>query len=156
MYYIVTHIWRGEAMARRERTRSFSARFSAALVEKLETHSGRIGESRARVAERLIEEGLQIEEFPGIMFRSGPTGRRPGIVAGPDVWEIVRDLKAAAKEGAQDPIDVIAAGTGLDRRKIELAAGYYAAYPDAVDDRIRLNEEAAERLRRALGVAPAA
>jgi hypothetical protein len=31
----------------------------------------------------------------------------------------------------------------------------YAAYPDDVDERIRLGEEAAERLRRALGVTPA-
>jgi hypothetical protein len=143
-------------MAQRKRTKSFSARFSADVLDRLETHSGRIGESRARVAERLIEEGLQIEEFPGIMFRSGPTGRRAGIVGGPDVWEIVRDLKGAAKEGAQDPIDVIAGSTGLDRRKVELAASYYAAYPDDVDDRIRLSEQAAERLRRALGVAPVA
>src|SRR5712691_573723 len=119
-------------MAQRKRTKSFSARFSADVLERLETHSGRIGESRARVAERLIEEGLQIEEFPGIMFRSGPTGRRAGIVGGPDVWEVVRDLKGAARAGARDPIEVIAGTTGLDRRKVELAASYYAAYPDDV------------------------
>ena len=143
-------------MARAKRTRSFSARFSAEVLEKLDTHSDRLGQSKARVAERLIDEGLQIEEFPGIIFRSGPTGRRAGIVGGPDVWEIVRDLKGAAGSGAQDPIEVITSVTGLDRSKIELAASYYAAYPDDVDDRIRMSVEAAERLRRALGVAPAA
>ncbi len=143
-------------MARGKRTKAFSARFSAEVVEKLDAHSGRVGESRARVAERLIEEGLQIEEYPGIIFRSGPTGRRAGIVGGPDVWEIVRDLKGAAREGAPDPIAMVADATGLDRRKLELAASYYAAYPDTVDDRIRMSEEAAERLRRALGVASAA
>jgi hypothetical protein len=140
-------------MAQRKRTKSFSARFSAEVVEKLDEHSSRIGESRARVAERLIEEGLQIEEYPGIVFRSGPTGRRAGIVGGPDVWEVVRDLKGAASGGAADPIGSVASVTGLDRRKVELAANYYAAYPDAVDARVRMNEEAAERVRRALGVA---
>lgn len=143
-------------MARGKRSKSFSARFSAEVLEKLDKHSVRVGESRARVAERLIEEGLQLEEFPGIIFRSGPAGRRAGVVGGPDVWEIVRDLKGAAKEGALDPIEVFATATGLDKRKVELAAHYYAAYPDDVDDRIRMNEEAAERLRHALGVAPAA
>lgn len=143
-------------MARNKRTRSFSARFSAEVLEKLETHSDRVGQSRARVAERLIDEGLQIEEFPGIIFRSGPTGRRAGVVGGPDVWEIVRDLKGAAEEGAPDPIEAVTRVTGLDRSKIELAASYYAAYPDDVDDRIRMNEEAADRLRRALGVTSAA
>jgi hypothetical protein len=39
---------------------------------------------------------------------------------------------------------------------VELAAGYYAAYPDDIDERIRMNEQAAERLRRALAVASAA
>ena len=72
------------------------------------------------------------------------------------MWEIVRDLKVAALEGATDPIGAVAAGTGLDRRRIDLAAGYYAAYPNDVDDRIRSSEEAAERLRRALGIPPAA
>lgn len=142
-------------MAGGKRTKSFSARFSAAVLDKLDAHSDRVGQSKARVAERLIDEGLQIEEFPGIIFRSGPTGRRAGIVGGPDVWEVIRDLKGAAGEGAQDPIDAITSVTGLDRSKIELAAGYYAAYPDDVDARIRLNEEAAERLRRALGVSSA-
>jgi hypothetical protein len=139
-------------VARGKRTKSFSARFSAEVVEKLEAHSGRIGQSKARVAERLIDEGLQIEEFPGIVFRSGPTGRRAGIAGGPDIWEIVRDLKGAAHEGSRDPIEAVSRVTGLDRSKVELAASYYAARPDAVDERIQMNEEATERLRRALGV----
>ncbi len=144
-------------MARGKRTKSFSARFSEELVDKLSEHSGRVGQSNARVAERLIDEGLQMEEFPGVVFRAGPTGRRAGIAGGPDVWEIVRDLKSAAQAGATDPIEAVSRSTGIDRTKIELAASYYAAYPDDVDDRIRLNEEAAERLRRALrGAASAA
>jgi hypothetical protein len=138
------------------RNKSFSARFSAEVVDKLEAHSSRIGESKARVAERLIDEGLQAEEFPGIIFRSGPAGRRAGVAGGPDVWEIVRDLKGAAAEGVQDPLDAVARATGLDRSKVDLAASYYAAYRDDVDERIRLEEEAAERLRRALGIHPAA
>lgn len=138
------------------RNKSFSARFSAEVVDKLEAHSSRIGESKARVAERLIDEGLQVEEFPGIIFRSGPAGRRAGVAGGPDVWEIVRDLKGVAAEGVQDPLDAVASATGLDRSKVDLAASYYAAYPDDVDERIRLEEEAAERLRRALGIHSAA
>ena len=142
-------------MSRGRRTRSFSARFSGEVLSKLETHSRRLGESKARVAERLIHEGLQLEEFPGITFRSGPTGRRAGIVGGPDVWEIVRDLKGAAEAGTQDPIGAVASATGLDRSKVELAASYYAAYPDEVDERIRMQKEAVRRLRRALGIVTA-
>ena len=102
-------------MAGSKRTKSFSARFSADLVKKLEAHGRRLGESKARLAERMITEGLQLEQFPGIIFRSGPAGRRAGVAGGPDVWEIVRDLKGVAAEGARDPIDAVARTTGLDQ-----------------------------------------
>jgi hypothetical protein len=144
-------------VARGKRTKSFSARFSEDLVAKLSEHSGRLGQSNARVAERLIEEGLRMEEFPGVVFRAGPTGRRAGIAGGPDVWEIVRDLKGAAQAGAADPIEAVSRSSGLDRGKVVLAASYYAAYPDDIDERIRLNQQAADRLRQALQhAAPAA
>jgi hypothetical protein len=134
-------------------TKSFSPRFSAEVVDMLDARSERLGQSKARVAERLIEEGLRIEELPGILFRSGPTGRRASI-AGPDVWEIARDLKAAAGEGATDPIEAVARIGALDRSAVELAASYYAAYPDDIDERIQMDEEAAERLRHILGSSP--
>jgi hypothetical protein len=143
-------------MSDAKRTRSFSARFSAEVVNELDSRSRRLGQSKARVAERLIEEGLRVEEFPGIVFRLGPTGRRAGIAGGPDVWEIARDLKGASREGARDPIGAVSQVSGLDRGVVELAASYYAAYPDDVDERIRVNDEAAERLRHALAAAPAA
>lgn len=97
-----------------------------------------------------------MEEFPGIMFRAGPTGRRAGVVAGPDVWEIVRDVKGTIAENVDDPVSAVSAVTGIDRSKVELAVRYYAAYPDEVDERIALNEQAAAALQRALGVASAA
>jgi hypothetical protein len=137
-------------MGRNKRTRSFSARFSVDLLDKLHEHSGRAGQSNARLAERLIDEGLQMEEFPGVVFRTGPTGRRAGLAGGPDVWEIVRDLRGAARAGAEDPVDMVSRATGIDRNRIELAASYYGAYPEDVDERIRQGDEAAERLRRAL------
>ncbi|HVA20241.1 MAG TPA: hypothetical protein VMU55_08705 [Solirubrobacteraceae bacterium] len=142
-------------MSRAKRTKSFSARFSAEVVDMLDARSERLGQSKARVAERLIEEGLRIEELPGIVFRSGPTGKRAGIAGGPDVWEIARDLKGAAGEGAADPIEAVARVSGLDRGTVELAARYYAAYPDDIDERIRINDQAAERLRHVLGSSPA-
>lgn len=142
-------------MATAKRTKSFSARFSAEVIDMLEAHSSRLGESRARVAERLIDEGLRVEQFPGIIFRTGPAGRRAGIAGGPDVWEIVRDVKRAANEGAKDPIEAVATVTGLDRNKVELAAAYYAVHPHDIEVHIRMEEQSAERLRRALRIDPA-
>lgn len=144
-------------MPQAKRTKSFSARFSAEVVDLLDARSERLGQSKARVAERLIEEGLRIEELPGIVFRSGPTGRRAGVVGGPDVWEIARDLKAVVAVGTvNDPIEAVARVSGLDRRTVELAASYYAAYPEEIEDRIVMNDEASERLRQAFAVASVA
>jgi hypothetical protein len=141
-------------MSQAKRTKSFSARFSAEVLDLLNARSERLGESKARVAERLIEEGLRIEAFPGIVFRSGPTGRRAGIAGGPDVWEIVRDLKGVVGEGSTDPIEQVVRVSGLDRAVVELAASYYAAHPSDVDERIRMNEQAVERLRQVLSAHP--
>jgi hypothetical protein len=137
-----------------KRTKSFSARFSTEVVDMLDARSARLGQSKARIAERLIEEGLRTEELPGIVFRSGPTGRRAGVAGGPDVWEIARDLRGAAAAHTADPIETVARTSGLDRRIVELAASYYAAYPDDIDERILMNEQAAERLRHMLGSPP--
>jgi hypothetical protein len=142
-------------MSPAKRTKSFSARFSAEVLDMLDARSERLGQSKARVAERLIEEGLRSEELPGIVFRAGPTGRRAGVAGGPDVWEIARDLKAASGQGAADPIDSVARISDLDHSTVELAASYYAAYPDDIDERIRINEQATERLRQVLGSQPA-
>lgn len=143
-------------MAGAKRTRSFSARFSAEVLDLLNTRSENLGQSRARIAERLIDEGLRSEQFPGIVFRSGPAGRRAGIAGGPDVWEIARELRGFAGAGSKDPIAAVGQTTGLDQTVVALAAGYYATYPREIDERIELEDQAAERLRRTLGVAVAA
>ena len=66
-----------------------------AVLSRLEKLSKREGQPRSRVAEQLIDEGIRMREFPGIVFRSGPTGRRAALADGPDVWEVVRGLKQA-------------------------------------------------------------
>jgi hypothetical protein len=53
-----------------------------------------------------------------------------------------------------DLIEAVARISGLDRSAVELAASYYAAYPGDIDERIRMDEEAAERLRHVLGSSP--
>jgi hypothetical protein len=124
---------------------------SEAVLDRLERLSARMGQPRSRVAEQLIDEGIRLREFPGIVFRSGPTGRRAALADGPDVWEIVRALKEA-RSGKGDPIELLMASSNLREEQIRLAADYYSVYPDEVDARIREDEEAAVRLRELLGV----
>jgi hypothetical protein len=78
------------------------------VLSRLERRSRELGEPKSRVAERLIDEGLRMEEFPGIVFRDGPTGRRASLLGGPDVWEVVVDLKQARRRKGVDPFKAIA------------------------------------------------
>ncbi|HEU0247808.1 MAG TPA: hypothetical protein VFR38_12050, partial [Gaiellaceae bacterium] len=108
--------------------------------------SARDGVSASQLAERYIDEGLRSEELPGIEFRPGPTGRRAALMDGPDIWEIVRDVRAAREAGAADPQATVAAASELTDAQVRLAAAYYTAYPDEIDARIAADEELIERL----------
>lgn len=131
-------------------TTPFSARLDARLVERLKALSARDGVSASQLAERYIDEGLRAEEFPGIVFRRGPAGRRAGLVGGPDVWEVLRDLRGAKDAGVADAVSHVAAASELSDGQVRLAAAYYAAYADEIDARLAAEEELAERLRAGL------
>jgi len=96
--------------------------------------------------ERLLEEAVRSEELPGIVFRSGPSGRRAGVLGGPDVWEIVRDLQAAVAAGVSDAVRHVLASTDLSEEQVRLAASYHASYPEEVDARIAEDAALADRL----------
>lgn len=78
-----------------------------------------------------------MDEHPGILFREGPTGRRATVVGGPDVWEIIRAVKAA--RGAEpelsddDLLSMLEDNTGVPRRMIDTALDYWGTYPEDVD-----------------------
>lgn len=139
-----------------KRDGQLTARMHSAVLERLDRLSRREGVPRSRVAERLIDEGIRMSEFPGIVFRTGPVGRRAGLASGPDVWEIVRDLKAASEAAKRDPIGAVAKASDLTLDQVTLAAEYYATYPDEIDERLVTEAESIERLRAALGADRAA
>ena len=112
---------------------------------RLDDESRRIASAPSSLAVALIDEGLKMRRFPGIVFRDGPAGRRAGLARGPDVWEIVRDLKRHS--GADDPVRLVVEETGLAPKLIGLAADYYVVFPDEIDDRIEADAKAYEELR---------
>lgn len=124
-------------------SRHLSVRVSDDLFEQLEAQSRRSGQSRSVVAKRLLDEGLRMEQHPGIVFRSGPGGRRAGLMGGPDVWEVVGALRGAG--GGADSLARVGERTGLTAEQIGTALRYYADYTDEVADWIRRVEEEAER-----------
>ncbi|MCY3644466.1 MAG: hypothetical protein OXG41_12860 [Acidimicrobiaceae bacterium] len=128
-------------------SRPTSLRLPEALRTRLDDESRRIASAPSSLAVVLIDEGLKMRRFPGIVFRDGPAGRRAGLASGPDVWEIVRDLKRHGAGAGRDPVSVVAEETGLAPELIGLAADYYATFPDEIDDRIAADTRAAEEMR---------
>lgn len=107
---------------------------------------GRLSLSAA--ANMLVDEGLRMHEHPGVLFRTGPTGRRAGLAMGPDIWEIVRAVKGArAAEpelGEHDLLSLVAENTGVPVRVIRLAIGSEAR-PSARPGLRRRGRHRAER-----------
>ena len=121
-------------------SRHLSVRVDEDVLARLDVESQRIGRSRSWLAKQLLDEGLRMEQHPGIMFRTGPAGRRAGLIGGPDVWEVVR-----AARGDEDTRENIAERTGLMPKQVGVALRYYAEYADEVDNWLRRVDEEAER-----------
>jgi hypothetical protein len=133
-------------MAHSPTQKPFSIRMSARTLARLDERARRRSEPKARTAERLIDEGLRMEDHPGITFRDGPTGRRAALAGGPDVWEVIETLQGTGLAG-EKAIAATAAWGNLTPAHVRVAVRYYAEYRDEIDDRIQLNRQEAERQR---------
>lgn len=77
---------------------------------------------------------------PSVIFSDGATGRRAGLIGGPDVWEVVRAVRSARRSepdlDADEVIALVSTNTGVPTRLIDSALRYCAAYPAEIDARI--------------------
>jgi hypothetical protein len=135
-------------MTGRSTQKPFSIRMSERTLARLDIDARRRGEAKARTAERLIDEGLRMEDHPGIVFRDGPTGRRAALAAGPDVWEVIETLQGTGRSG-EEAVAAPAAWGNRTPVQVRAAVQYDADYREEVDDRILLNLQEAERRRAA-------
>ncbi|HTR73435.1 MAG TPA: hypothetical protein VMG80_07545 [Solirubrobacteraceae bacterium] len=122
----------------------FSIRMSQRTLTRLDLGARRRGEPKARVAERLIDEGLRLEDHPGIVFRDGPAGRRAALAGGPDVWEVIGTLQDSDLAGEQ-AIAAAAEWGNLSQAQVRIAVRYYADFREEIDARIAHNSQEAER-----------
>jgi len=133
----------------------FSVRMSPRTHARLEAEARQRGEPKARLAERLIDEGLRMADHPGIVFRDGPAGRRASLAAGPDVWEVIETLKGTGLAG-ENAVEATARWAALTPAEVRAAIRYYADFRDEIDERILVNRKKAQRLREAWERAQAA
>jgi hypothetical protein len=119
-----------------------STRYPSGTLARLDRRAQAEGRSRSTLIQRYVAEGLEMDDFPGIHFRAGPAGRRPGLVGGPDVWEVVAVFRSF------DDVQRTAEWLEQPASAIEMALRYYDAHRDDIDDWIRRNEEASEAAER--------
>jgi hypothetical protein len=114
-----------------------SVRLDDALAESLRLRARAAGETLSDRLRRYAEEGTRREEHPLITFREGPTGRRAGLIGGPDVWEIAMWVDDLAAE--PDPMATLVGEMGFTQPQIDAALRYRASYPEEVMARIELH-----------------
>jgi hypothetical protein len=115
-----------------------SVRLEDALAERLRLRARAAGETLSDRLRRYAEEGARREEHPLIVFRDGPSGRRAGLIGGPDVWEVALWVDDLAEES--DSVAVLIEDSALTRFQVDAALRYRAAYPDEVAARIELHQ----------------
>jgi uncharacterized protein (DUF433 family) len=107
-----------------------SMRPSKRTLERLRERARLLGEKHTRLAERYLEEGVVMDEHPGIHFVDGALGRRPAVLGtGLDVWEIV----GVAKDNGGSVADT-ASYLEIDPRLVEAALRYYGTYREEIND----------------------
>ncbi|HEX3243994.1 MAG TPA: CopG family transcriptional regulator [Chloroflexota bacterium] len=115
------------------------------MVDRLDEQSRHAGQTRTQLTKTLLEEGLRMEAHPGIVFRSGPAGRRPGLAGGPDIWEVARLFRSRHMSRSPN-LNAIADELSLSMNQVRAALGYYADYKNEVDQWIEQLDREADQL----------
>lgn len=125
---------------------STSFRISDTTRAKLAERAAHEGTSTTALLDRLIVEGIDQLEHPGIVFRGPAHDRRAGLAAGPDVWEVVARLREL--DGSEEErISLISKESNLHPRLVRIALDYAAEHGQAVVAMIDRNRFMAERSR---------
>jgi len=135
--------------------RSTSFRIAPATREQLKRRARLERQSATTLLERLIIEGIQALDHPGVVHRGPPHDRRAALAGGPDVWEVVARLRELEGD-EEDRVAALAQESEVHPRLIRVALGYAASHPAEISARIEANAEAirssieAARARQAL------
>ena len=91
----------------------------------------------SRTTNELLEEAIRMRRCPGIVFTSGPAGRRATIAGtGLDVWEVVAKTRARGSDVRR----LRRYYSWLPESQIRSALTYYQLYPEEIDARLRREE----------------
>ena len=127
-------------------SRATSYRMDPSVKARLEAQAAAEGIAERALLERLVVEGLNTLQHPGIVYRDGPTGRRPALAVGRDVWEVISALRYTSGSD-EERVAVLAEQFGLHARHIRTAIDFAVAHREDIDAQVAANDAAAERAR---------
>jgi uncharacterized protein (DUF433 family) len=118
-----------------------SVRLQVDTLRAAQELARRTSRSLGAVVSELAEEGLRMQQHPGIVF-AGPMGRRRARVEGSglDVWEVVMVYRDCS-EDAQKTLTIL---THLTPRQVEAAIRYSRSYQNEIDALIQDNQRPIE------------
>ena len=118
---------------------STSFRISHAARTRLAARAAQEGTSATALLDRLILEGIDQLDYPGIMFRGPAHDRRAALATGPDVWEVITRLQEL--DGSEEErVSLLGKESDLHPRLIRIALDYAAAHADDIRGRIERNK----------------
>jgi uncharacterized protein (DUF433 family) len=115
-----------------------SLRLPEETVKEIDRISRESGEDFSATAKDLLEQAIKMRRCPGIIFAPGISGRRARVAGtGIEVWEIIAQYQSSDR----DPKELQESFHWLSVGQIKAALGYYALYPEEIDEIIARNEE---------------
>ncbi|MGH2488396.1 MAG: hypothetical protein ACRDFR_02085 [Candidatus Limnocylindria bacterium] len=124
-----------------QRRQHLTFRLPEQTLGRLDARAHQIRETRTGLAERYLEEGLRMDEHPGIGFVDGPAGRRAVLVGtGLDVWGVIEVLLANRRSTA-----ATARYLEVPEGRVREAVRYYGAFAAEIDEWLARARAAAER-----------
>ena len=128
--------------------RSTSFRLGEEARRRLHERAEGEGISATALLERLIIEGVDTLEYPGVVYRGSGQDRRAALAGGPDVWEVIARLREL--EGSEEErIATLAAETDVHPRLLRAALEFAARHRAEIEHRIVSNERAITESREA-------
>jgi len=128
-------------------SRATSYRLDPTVKARLEEQSAAEGITERALLERLVSEGLDASQHPGIVYRDGRTGRRAALAVGPDVWEVASALRFTTGTDERR-VAALAEQFGLHPQHIRTAVDFAATHRRDIDAQVAANDAAAEEARR--------
>ena len=119
-----------------------SIRFDDEMLDRVRRSAAVRDTTASSLIQRYVEEALRTQDFPGIVFRDGPAGRRAALAVGPDVWEIASALRDVEQRG-DAAVNAVAANFSLSPAAVRLGLSYYGVYAAEIDAEIADNDRAA-------------